>query len=61
MYLSKKMLAEKNDVSVATVSRILREMEESGNYPTAARRCGKVTINEEDFEHYVRHRKRGSK
>ena len=55
------MLADKNDVSVATASRILREMEESGNYPTAARRCGKVTIDEEAFEHYVRRRKRGSK
>ena len=61
MYLTKKMLADKNDVSVATASRILREMEESGNYPTAARRCGKVTINEDDFEHYVRRRKRGIK
>ena len=61
MYLTKKMLADKNEVSVATVSRILREMEESGKYPTAARRCGKVTIDEEAFEHYVRRRKRGSK
>ena len=30
MYLTKKMLADKNDVSMATVSRILREMDESG-------------------------------
>lgn len=61
MYLTKKMLADKNDISVATVSRILREMDESGNYPTVARRCGKVTIDEEAFEHYVRRRKRGIK
>ena len=61
MYLTKKMLADKNDISVATVSRILREMEESGNYPTAARRCGKAIIDEEAFEHYVRRRKRGIK
>lgn len=58
MYLTKKMLADKNDVSVATVSRILREMEESGNYPTAARRCGKVTIDDEAFDHFTKTRKR---
>jgi predicted site-specific integrase-resolvase len=58
MYLTKKMLADKNDVSVPTVNRIIREMEESGNYPTAIRRCGRVTIDEEAFEHYVRRRKR---
>lgn len=58
MYKTKAMLAVDNGCSVPTVNRIIREMEESDNYPTAIRRCGRVTIDEEAFEHYVRRRKR---
>lgn len=63
MYVSISMLATKEGCSVATISRIAREMEGSGNYPTAIRRAGKTLINTEDFEHYVcrRRRKRNEK
>lgn len=58
MYITASMLATKNGCSVATISRIIKEMESSGRYPTAVRRCGKTTIDAEAFEDYVRHRKR---
>lgn len=58
MYITASMLATKNGCSVATISRIVREMEDCGRYPTAVRRCGKTTIDAEAFEDYVRHRKR---
>lgn len=59
MYVDITMLALENGCSTATIRRIVREMEKSGNYPTAVRRCGVTKVDSEAFEHYVRRRKRG--
>lgn len=58
MYVSVKMLAAQEGCSVSTISRIVKEMRESGRYPTAIRRAGKVQVSTEDFEDYVRRRER---
>lgn len=58
MYLSMAQLATRESVSVATISRIVREMRLSGNYPTAIRRAGRTLIDEEAFDHYVVRRPR---
>lgn len=58
MYVTISMLATQEDCSIATIGRIVHEMELTGAYPTAVRRAGKTLICVEDFEHYVRRRKR---
>lgn len=58
MYVSLEMMATKYSVSVATVRRIIKEMEQSGRYIGAIKRVGKTEVNDEDFEHYVCRRKR---
>ena len=58
MYVSMSMLATQEGCSVATISRIVKEMKDSGRYPEAVRRAGKTLVNTEDFEHYVRRRER---
>ena len=61
MYVSLEMMATKYSVSVATVRRIIKEMEQSGRYIGAIKRVGKTEVNDEDFEHYVCRRKRKKK
>jgi len=58
MYVYREMLAQKHDVKPDTISRIVREMEKTGDYPRAVKRCGRLEINEEDFEDYLTRRKR---
>lgn len=58
MYVSMSMLATQEGCSTATIRRIVKEMKDSGNYPTAIRRAGRMLIDTECFEHYVRRRER---
>ena len=58
MYVDIKMLAYQNGCCVETIRRILKEMKATGNYPTAVRRCGNVSVDTEQFEHYVQRRER---
>lgn len=58
MYVPIKVLAAENHCSTATINRIVKEMERSGNYPAAVRRVGKKLIDADSFEHYARRRKR---
>ena len=58
MYVYREMLAERHDVRPDTISRIVREMEKPGDYPKAVKRCGRLEINEEDFEDYLTRRRR---
>ncbi|MBR5300265.1 MAG: hypothetical protein IKU36_08460 [Bacteroidales bacterium] len=58
MYVSMSMLATQEGCSTATIRRIVKEMKDSGNYPTAIRRAGKTLIDADSFEHYVRRRER---
>lgn len=58
MYVEISMIAAKNGCCDATVRRIVREMEESGSYPTAVRRCGITKVDADAFEHYIQRRKR---
>lgn len=58
MYVYREMLAKKHDVKPDTISRIVREMEKTMDYPKAVKRCGRLEINEEDFEDYLTERRR---
>lgn len=59
MYLTPAMLAYKNGCCKETIARIVKEMKKTGLYPTAVRRCGHMTIDEEQFDHYVARRPYG--
>ncbi len=58
MWMTISMLATREGVSVATIGRILREMRESGNYPTMEKRCGSLKVDTEAFDHYINRRRR---
>ena len=51
MWMTISMLATREGVSVATIGRILREMRESGNYPTMEKRCGSLKVDTDAFDH----------
>ena len=50
MYVTTKMLAEREGCSVKTIDRIRLRMERSGLYPNAVKRTGTIKINAEDFQ-----------
>lgn len=58
MYVYREMLAKRHNVTPDTISRIVLEMENTGDYPRAVKFCGRKEINEEDFEDYLTRRKR---
>jgi hypothetical protein len=58
MYVEPLMLATKYDCSIATISRCIREMEDSGRYPTAVQRIGRIKVDDEAFDHFTKTRKR---
>ena len=60
MYVTIRMLANREGCSDGTIRHVLAEMKATGNYPTAVRRCGKVTVDTEQFDHYVCRRERKS-
>jgi hypothetical protein len=53
MYVTTKMLAEREGCSVKTIDRIRLRMERSGLYPNAVKRTGTIKIRTEDFDDYV--------
>ena len=53
MYVTTKMLAEREGCSVKTIDRIRLRMERSGLYPKAVKRTGTIKIRTEDFDDYV--------
>ena len=53
MYVYREVLAERHKVVPDTISRIVREMVKSGDYPKAVKKCGRLEISEEDFEDYL--------
>ena len=53
MYVTAKMLAEREGCSVTTINRIRIRMEKSGRYPNAVKRTGTIKIKEEDFDDFT--------
>ena len=52
MYMTMKMLGTKFNCSIDTIRRRVKEMEASGDYPSAVRRVCGIEIDDEQFEHF---------
>ena len=52
MFLSIKMLATKYGCSVDTIRRRVKEMRDTGRYPTAIRKICGVEVETEEFERF---------
>ena len=52
MYMTMRMLSAKFKCSQDTIRRRVKEMEASGNYPSAIRRVCGVEIDDVQFEHF---------
>ena len=61
MFITVKMMAQREGVSEATIWRTIREMEETGEYIGAIKRLGRVQIDTDMFDHYVMRREYGRK
>ena len=53
MYVTAKMLAEREGCSVTTINRIRIRMEKSGLYPQGVKRTGSIKINVDDFDAFT--------
>ena len=61
VFITVKMMAQREGVSEATIWRAIKEMEQTGKYIGAIKRLGRTQIDVDMFDQYVRRRQYGSK
>lgn len=53
MYVTARVLAEREGCSITTINRIRVRMEKSGLYPQGVKRTGSIKINVDDFDAFT--------
>jgi len=61
VFITIKMMAQREGVSEATIWRAIKEMEQTGEYIGAIKRLGRTQIDVDMFDQYVRRRQYGGK